>query len=408
MDATLKLENCYSYLNAEPEIRQFLWEKLRFRERNYFHSSAYKQRRWDGYRNFFDRNSGKFLTGLLPEVSAVLKFKGVNYTFDDQRGSFSFATPQIDNQFLPGVTLEDYQTDFVNKVLKHKRGIIFSPTGSGKAQPLDSLVATPTGFKKMGELKLGEQVLVPAGGSAPIIGIFPQGIKKIVNVEFTNGDSVKCCEDHLWKVNTGYNQWFGKILTTKEIKTKIRCNSGACRYNIDTPKHVDFIRKEIFIDPYFLGLIIGDGCFSAKSQIGISSSDNEIIDWIKSNLLPGYYLKQSTSNKFDYKISKPKPGPLRNRYITELKNLGLAEKKSYEKFIPQNYLVTDQESRLALLQGLMDTDGYICKKAGLSYTTTSVKLMEDFRWLIHSLGGISRYREAIKKFPYKGELILLM
>lgn len=137
----LKISNDFSYLLTEEEaIKQKLWDSLRFRELNYFHNRRYKMGMWDGYTEFFKKETGKFLTGLLPEVAAALKHFNVNYEIIDERTKTPFLLSSIDDRFfndsLPEgydpVTLHDYQVELVNKVLKHRRGIIFAPTSAGK------------------------------------------------------------------------------------------------------------------------------------------------------------------------------------------------------------------------------------------------------------------------------------
>lgn len=407
----LKISNDFSYLLTEEEsVKQKLWDSLRFRELNYFHNRRYKMGMWDGYTEFFKKETGKFLTGLLPEVAAALKHFNVNYEIVDERTKTPFLSASIDEKFfndcLPEgydpVTLHDYQVELVNKVLKHKRGIIFAPTSAGKAQPLDSLIATPTGFKKMGEIVIGDNVLVPSGGFAQIVGIFPQGKKKILKIEFSNGDSVECCEDHLWKVNALYDQWNGKILTAKEIKNKFKCPNGANRFNIDTPKSIDFKHQAVPLDPYLMGVLLGDGCFRLKNAINISTTEIEILSYISSSLAPGYYLKQSKNRKCDFRIScgRRGKGTSKNPYVLIIKKLGLYGKSSHQKFVPESYLNNTQEMRLSLLQGLMDTDGTIDKKGRISFCSTSIKLAESVKWLVQSLGGVAYKSKAIKKYKY--------
>ena len=80
----LRINNDYSFfLSGDMKVRTELWDRLRFRDKNYFHNRAYKMKKWDGYINFFALETGKFLTGLLPEVAAVLKHFNVEYTVED-------------------------------------------------------------------------------------------------------------------------------------------------------------------------------------------------------------------------------------------------------------------------------------------------------------------------------------
>lgn len=137
MNNTLKIQNDFSYfLTSNYEIRHELWDRLRFREKNYFHNRAYKMKKWDGYINFFAIETGKFLTGLLPEVSAFLKHKNIEYIVEDLRDHTKFQYEKIDENFLSTkdnkIILRDYQVELINQVIKHKRGIVFAPTSAGK------------------------------------------------------------------------------------------------------------------------------------------------------------------------------------------------------------------------------------------------------------------------------------
>jgi superfamily II DNA or RNA helicase len=146
---TIQINNDYSYLITEnQELKQKLWTALRFKARNYFHNRAYKCKLWDGFVNYFDRKTGRFLTGLLPEILFALKHFNIDYQTVDERNEVNFKIKKIDDQFLnkwlpegmKPVTLEDYQVDFTNQAIKHKRGIVKSPTGSGKTYILISII----------------------------------------------------------------------------------------------------------------------------------------------------------------------------------------------------------------------------------------------------------------------------
>jgi superfamily II DNA or RNA helicase len=141
MATILKIENCYSQLLSENmEMLSLLYGKMRFRERNYFHSRLYKQKLWDGYTDFFSKKTGKFLTGLLPEVQAALDHLGEKYEILDNRKQTNFVIDQIDKDFLPGFELYDYQVDLTNALIKHKRGVICAPTAAGKTAIMLSIL----------------------------------------------------------------------------------------------------------------------------------------------------------------------------------------------------------------------------------------------------------------------------
>jgi superfamily II DNA or RNA helicase len=137
----LKINNDYSWLISDDEkLKNTLWKSLRFRDRKAFHTPLYKQGRWDGYTEYFKRNTGRFLTGLLPEIELALKRRKSEYQIQDNRDQVEFICDEIDNSFLSDLTnpegepldLHDYQVDFINTSIKHHRGVIFAPTSAGK------------------------------------------------------------------------------------------------------------------------------------------------------------------------------------------------------------------------------------------------------------------------------------
>jgi superfamily II DNA or RNA helicase len=142
MSTILKIENCYSQLLSDNmEMLKILHENMRFRERNYFHSRLYKQKLWDGYTEFFSKKTGKFLTGLLPEVAAALDHLGEKYETIDNRKEINFIVDQIDKNYISNeFELYDYQIDLTNALLKHKRGVICAPTAAGKTNVLLSIL----------------------------------------------------------------------------------------------------------------------------------------------------------------------------------------------------------------------------------------------------------------------------
>jgi superfamily II DNA or RNA helicase len=402
-ETVLRIQNCYSWLYCEkPEVLSVLHENMRFRERGYFHSRLYKQKLWDGYTEFFSKKTGRFLTGLLPEVKAALAHIGEEYKTMDERVGFEFLHKEIGEDFLTkDFNLYDYQVDLTNALIKHKRGVICAPTAAGKAQPLDSLVATPNGFVRMGDIKVGDWVLTPKGTKTKVLGVFPQGIKKVYKMKFSNGDSVECCGEHLWRVNALYDQWEGKVLNTMQIKNRLKCPNGSNRFNIETPKRLSFIKKKVKIDPYTMGLLLGDGSFRSKGSIRISNSDAEILEHVASSLESGYKLMHCEG--YDYRITcgRRGKGTPKNPYVEAVKEMGLYGLHSWEKFIPKEYMVNDFETRLAVLQGLMDSDGCIGKSGGISFVSTSEKLANDVAWIVKSLGGIPYLSKAIKTYTYK-------
>jgi superfamily II DNA or RNA helicase len=141
MASRLTVFNDFSFLQTDNlQLKSKLYHALRHRERNYYHSSAYKARRWDGFINFFTIENGKFMTGLLPEVMLGLKRCDEEYEFVDKRNDVTFAFDKIPPEFLQQwqgaeetpLVLEDYQCQLTEAAMKYRRGIIFAPTSAGK------------------------------------------------------------------------------------------------------------------------------------------------------------------------------------------------------------------------------------------------------------------------------------
>lgn len=148
-ETILKIENVNSQLwTANKELKQLLSRGLRARPKNYFHSTAYRNRRWDGWKYFFCPKSGVFLTGLLPEVITALKKLNVAYKVEDHRSGFNWAVRNPDRNFLDpwlppefdSLTLHDYQPDLAEQAMKYKRGVVIAPTGAGKTFILITLM----------------------------------------------------------------------------------------------------------------------------------------------------------------------------------------------------------------------------------------------------------------------------
>ncbi len=142
--------NNYSYLKTDnKEIQQKLWILFRFRKPDFYHNPAFKSKKWDGFYNFYDKEKGKFLTGLLGHVLYTLKNFDETYTLIDKREPFQFVQKSIKQDFLNDYIpedmsnfkeLHDFQPDLVNQVIKNKRGLIDAATGAGKSIFLISLL----------------------------------------------------------------------------------------------------------------------------------------------------------------------------------------------------------------------------------------------------------------------------
>lgn len=282
--------------------------------------------------------------------------------------------------------------------------------GSGKAQPLSSLILTIDGWKKMGDIKIGDKIITPNNTIATVIEEHPQGMIPVYKVKLLDGRETRCSAEHLWKIHgirtkrkrpsCGKRIW--SIENTEKIIESLNKSHLKTRCHIPTPTSIDF-RKDIKlpIDPYLLGVLLGDGGLTAGVRLTIEDNDIEIINKIKSKLFDCHTISKlkGKTNKYGYTITSNNPKKGSNKYKNILDELGLFGKKSEDKFIPEIYKNTSINDRIELLQGLFDTDGYSSPNAQIYFYSTSKKLIDDVAYIIWSLGDVPFI--SVKKTGYK-------
>jgi ATP-dependent DNA helicase RecG len=266
--------------------------------------------------------------------------------------------------------------------------------GSGKAQPLDSLVLTPAGFRRMGDLKVGDEVVVPDGEIALIDGVFPQGERDVWRLVLADGSSVECDDEHLWIVGTSRGWHRGqepKVMTTREIRLDPFEANGSSKWYIPAATPVDLGGDAgLPLDPYLFGLLLGDGSF--RHNLRFSTIDEEIRDAVAAAVAPECRLVPVEGSGCDYTIQlTQRADGVRNPVMQTLRDLNLWGLTSQGKFVPDEFKNTSVKNRLALLQGLLDTDGTVhADGLSISLCSASRRLADDVAWLVRSLGGRAR------------------
>ncbi len=292
----------------------------------------------------------------------------------------------------------------VTKMLE-KRIIEVAPLAfmRGRSQPLDSLLMTPNGWRKMGEIKIGDFVFGSDGKPTEVIGVYPQGKKQVYRLTMTDNSTVLACNEHLWQVKTLEDKRRNKparVLETKEMLGNFRRNH---QYRYELPllsAPVEFECQEIPLDPYALGLLLGDGCIAGKTSPSFCTADAELISSLEFSLA-GMELKINRKTEIDYTITNPsakhRGRAIPNLLTRTLRELNLLGTFSATKFIPENYLYNSAEIRIALLQGLLDTDGGPVTQENrtcrIQYSTNSEKLKDGVVFLVRSLGGVANCRK---------------
>lgn len=293
----------------------------------------------------------------------------------------------------PGKELWDYQKATLDYLLARKGGIDGDQPGLGKRQPIDEPVWTPSGWVPMGALNVGDEVYGADGRPTKIEGIFNEAVSPAYRVTFSDGRSVRCDPDHLWEVQRkGGHRYFTEVMTTKEIadwglKYKSGNGKSLSRFYVPLVAPIEFSVKDFDVDPYVLGILIGDGALTGD-KIAFSSTDSEIVNRVESRL-PEWHLTANLHGACpQYYISKP--DRCTPAFHHKIKNLGL-RLKSPERFIPESYFLGSVSQRLDLLRGLMDAEGS-CSRNRTAFHSRSLRLAQDVAQLVRSLGGWAKVR----------------
>lgn len=321
-----------------------------------------------------DRKQNLNITHLLPDEQLAYQF------FNEKWQPLAEGThPQLLPDMYPTLSPVPYIKvgDFHGRNMNCniKIGGAGSPAaGRSGALANDTPVPTPYGWTTHGELKVGDSIFGGDGKVSKVTYVKPERYTQLYEVKLSDGSSLEADDEHLWDCILRRGSWEGRppkhhTLTTLQIKERLSLGKETL---IPVHKSVSYTRKELPIDPYKLGLLLGDGSIDKKGRPTFCSMDEELILNFDGH---------RRVNKGLFEIF-PKG------FAPALRKLGLAGHRSYEKFIPQDYLQSSEEQRVALLQGLMDTDGYWSKvdnRGGL--TTTSKELAYGVKELVMSLGG---------------------
>lgn len=267
-------------------------------------------------------------------------------------------------------------------------------SGIGKAVPNYTRIPTPKGWTTIGEVKTGDYLFDRFGNPTKVLAVYPQKEKKqIYKVYFKSGRIAECCNEHLWSYYNSKSRYPNKLFTSTlqeliDNPLGLQDSKGAYRFSIPICEPVQYSQKELSIDPYVFGLILGDGSFRYQNDnktFSYSSNDEELVQAIclRMNYKKYKHHKGTYSWNFegDYDTHKNVWVEDILKDFPELWNL-----KSENKFIPDDFLQSSVEQRFDLLAGLLDTDGSIDKKGRISFSTISPKLRDNIVELCESLG----------------------
>ncbi len=244
--------------------------------------------------------------------------------------------------------------------------IIAGRPSMGKAQSLDCQVKTRAGWKAMGEIRVGDELASVDGAPSMVTGVFPQGERQVYRIAFSDGRSTECCAEHLWRVHG--DGWQGaRVIATEDVIRLL----GSRLLWIDVARG-DFGHDDpLPIDPWVLGTILADGIPQDPP-----SEEDDGDTAVAVRTAPTRY----------------------NVLSVALTKLGLAGLPREREFVPELYKNASRRTRIALLQGLLDTDGEISDEGEITLRIAGQRVAHDIVDLVRSVGGWCRCVRGARGF----------
>lgn len=307
---------------------------------------------------------------------------------------------------------------------------------SGEAQPLSTPVLTPHGWRPMGELGVGDFVIGRDGQPTKIVKTKTPPTDQVFRVTFHDGTSTRCSPGHLWEIRNDHqrkNDLVGRVVSTEEMSLLV--DQGITIPTLSAPVVFDTDDGDLPVPPYLLGYLLGDGCLRVDNspRIALPPGHSDERNHIEKDLAAAFpQMKLVHHSAYDWGIvvddhgftdgcqvpgcDSPRwarnycsshyrrehtrrggfgdqPKMWGNPLGAALSELGLMGLLAQDKYIPRRYFTASPEARLALLQGLMDSDGSISReKLDRIYCTTSPRLRDGVIELVEGLGGQARWR----------------
>lgn len=247
-------------------------------------------------------------------------------------------------------------------------------------------------WSTMGELVVGDRVMSPSGAPVTVTDVHPIAeLRPMYRVTMTDGRSLIASESHLWTVRDmrrGYDMSTGwETLSTGDILARgITARNGrALAWRVPMQDSLDLPERDLPIDPYVLGYWLGDG-YADSARVTVGAADLE------------HFTREVDEVGYFHRTAEYRPGvhavtvstqPIRKGGVVgrdslsgRLRSLGVLG----NKHVPDLYLTASAEQRLALLQGLLDSDGCATSRGQVKFTVSSEVLADAVLFLARSLG----------------------
>ncbi len=287
------------------------------------------------------------------------------------------------------VTLTGYQSEILDALPQQRRVAVKGPHGLGKAATLGTRLATPTGWTTIGEVEVGDEIYDENGKPCRVTWKSQIWNGPTYEVTFANGTVEVVHGGHEWNVfdvnnrPRGVRDWrdhwaITRPRSTESLAATLRTRAGQLRWKVPAPRPLEMPAADLPIDPYALGIWLGDGS-KDNGSICLNRADST---GIVPRLPDGHFVESGErENSRLYRI----PG-----FMTALRELGVLG----DKHIPMTYLRASVKQRQELVRGLWDSDGYRQDAGSDEITLVHLRLARDVEELLTSLGLVVRFREG--------------
>lgn len=276
-----------------------------------------------------------------------------------------------------------------NPATRHEPCLIARASGHGigKALRPDDVVPTPLGTRCVSDIRPGDLLFGEHGDAVRVLGTKNYDMCPFYRVTFSDGTAVDVSSGHLWKVRgrnsrrTGSDDW--EVLETIDIlEHGVKRRNGtsmARQWEIPASPRVIYPARALPVDPYTYGVWLGDG---DKAGGRITNIDSEVWE----NIAYPTRVDGKTRTAIGLKV--------------DLVNAGLLGCTTYNASVDRRYI--ESERRLQVLQGLLDTDGWVEKSCGgAAFASASRQLTRDVIEIARSLGLRAR-NEKFKPNKFAG------
>lgn len=329
------------------------------------------------------------LKGAADIVGATLGPGGKNVLIESNLPGLPNTNTKDGVTVLKSLGAVDPATHVILEQMRDSASRTATEAGDGPC-PMYSKLLTPKGFIEMRDVKIGTKICGTNGTIQEVVGVFPKGQKEIYEVEIEKKGIIECCADHLWDVSFDNGNREVRPLSSLIKDYKKIGKDGCDNYKYYIPRtYVEFYenKSEMPLDPYLVGVLLGDGSLrdSGSIELSLGIKKKHIIDKL---IVPkGINIGiQYVESKNCYRVKFSGTDNTGKSMRSYIESIGLRNADSFTKFIPKSYLKASKKNREKLLQGLIDTDGTIRNSGRFEFNTVSNELADDISELMKSLG----------------------